>query len=329
MMKRWKKFMIGSICSVILIAGIGYGVLTLCPDATSHITRAAFASGEGYIRADSYEANMKKIETVELNYPSIKALHNFELYYPKDKTQSYPIIIWVHGGAFVGGDLKDTRDFLCMVASEGYVVVNMNYELAPEAVFPSPILQIDEMSAYLSTLAAQYPMDTSQVFLGGDSAGANLAGCYVNAVMNDTYASSLSIHTALSKEQIKGYLSFCGLLDIMAYDETDSWLSNFLFKQSARSYFDTWNWKQSEQAKLANFAAYIQDFPPVYLTDGAQNSFLTQTLRFQQQLDASQIPVTSTLFTQPLPHEYQFQMEKEEAQTNLQQVLVFLAANHH
>lgn len=95
----------------------------------------------------------------------------------------FPLIIYVHGGGFVEGRSKEFPTPFCMrLAKEGFVVANVDYrggfdssgqnyktEIA-EAVYRA---QQDQLAAlhFLLGQGGNYPLDTSLVFLAGESAG--------------------------------------------------------------------------------------------------------------------------------------------------------------
>lgn len=82
------------------------------------------------------------------------------------------MILWVHGGAFVLGSPASYRDFaIRLCRASGCPVLLPDYRLAPEHIFPAAR---DDVLAALDWLEGNgLPM--SQVAIGGDSAGANLA----------------------------------------------------------------------------------------------------------------------------------------------------------
>lgn len=79
-------------------------------------------------------------------------------------------------------------------------------------------------------------------------------------------------------------------------------------------------------AKQADFLPYLtHDFPPVFLTDGKINSFLPQAESMKTRCEKSDIPVTLVHYPdQELPHEYQFQLERNEALTTYDKVIEFM-----
>lgn len=87
-----------------------------------------------------------------------------------------PIILFLHGGGWVWGDL-DTHDTICraLARRSGAAVVAVDYRLAPETRFPG---QLEDGLAALRWLRAEaYPLDLdgTRIALCGDSAGGNIA----------------------------------------------------------------------------------------------------------------------------------------------------------
>lgn len=87
----------------------------------------------------------------------------------------YPVLIYLHGGAFAIGSKRTHRAMAVAYASRGYLVCNIDYRLAPE--FPFPAALEDACNAWLWALehVGSYGGDTSRIGLAGESAGANLA----------------------------------------------------------------------------------------------------------------------------------------------------------
>jgi acetyl esterase/lipase/galactose mutarotase-like enzyme len=82
-----------------------------------------------------------------------------------------PVVVWLHGGGWVLGDL-DTVDPICRRVANalGAVVVSVDYRLAPEHPHPEPL---DDALAALRWAAHRWP--DSPLVVAGDSAGAGLA----------------------------------------------------------------------------------------------------------------------------------------------------------
>jgi len=87
-----------------------------------------------------------------------------------------PCLVFFHGGGWVIGDL-DSHDVVCRtLANEGQlIVISVDYRLAPEHRFPSAVDDAIAATQWVSNNASSLGIDPAQLFVGGDSAGGNLA----------------------------------------------------------------------------------------------------------------------------------------------------------
>lgn len=116
-----------------------------------------------------------------------------DIYSPSGDTLSKrPVIVLAHGGSFIGGTRQNdvTVDSLCVrFAKRGYVTVSIDYRLSDllSMVSTDSTLAIDEVVKAISDGKAAirylvkdaattnaYKIDTNNIFIGGNSAGAVL-----------------------------------------------------------------------------------------------------------------------------------------------------------
>ena len=83
-----------------------------------------------------------------------------------------PVIIWVPGSTIYapGGDVTAVRETM-----RGYVVVNVNYRPAGQAVFPAQLDDIKAAVRWLRANAARLNIDAQHIGIWGSGAGAHLA----------------------------------------------------------------------------------------------------------------------------------------------------------
>jgi acetyl esterase/lipase len=95
--------------------------------------------------------------------------------YPTDWVGA-PIVIFLHGGGFVGGDKRGDAVFYGNVgryfAAHGFLAILPNYRLAPTAVWPSGIEDVSAALDWIGRYAADYGGDSTRMVLIGQSAGA-------------------------------------------------------------------------------------------------------------------------------------------------------------
>lgn len=94
-----------------------------------------------------------------------------------------PIVVFVHGGAFVRGDkCSDTGlydNLLYWFARQGFMGVNVEYRLAPQAPFPGAVEDLAAAMQWLHDNAGDHGGDASRVLLVGHSAGGTHVASYV------------------------------------------------------------------------------------------------------------------------------------------------------
>lgn len=136
---------------------------------------------------DMIEKNDEKRMAAQTPTPGVTALcdipyiddgtwqHTLDVYYPEQAAEPLPVIVDIHGGGWMYGTKQINKNYNLYLASLGYTVFSINYRLVPDATVGD---QIKDCMAALSWIAAHmqdYPCDSRNVYLTGDSAGGYLA----------------------------------------------------------------------------------------------------------------------------------------------------------
>src|SRR5262245_56952148 len=67
-----------------------------------------------------------------------------------DDTSVRPVVVWIHGGALINGSRKSVpKQLMDLCRSEGYVLVSLDYRLAPEVKLPAIIEDIQDAFRWL------------------------------------------------------------------------------------------------------------------------------------------------------------------------------------
>jgi len=92
---------------------------------------------------------------------------------PGDKR---PVLLQIHGGAWMIGDKKEQALPLMahMAAEYGWLCVAINYRLSPQASFPDHIVDVKRALAWIRSHIAEYGGDPGFVCVTGGSAGGHL-----------------------------------------------------------------------------------------------------------------------------------------------------------
>lgn len=94
---------------------------------------------------------------------------------PKTGTGPFPGVLCIHGGGWRAGDKRDFLGAVFSLAQQGYVAATVNYRLAPDDHFPSPIQDVKTAVRYLRSRAKVLNIDPGRIGVLGGSAGGHLA----------------------------------------------------------------------------------------------------------------------------------------------------------
>lgn len=109
----------------------------------------------------------------ELPYiPGGHERNRLDLYLPEKAEGPAPVIVWIHGGAWLGGS-KENCPAVPLVG-RGYAVASINYRLSQHAVFPAQIEDCKAAIRWLRANAARYSLDADHIGVWGASAGGHL-----------------------------------------------------------------------------------------------------------------------------------------------------------
>lgn len=100
-----------------------------------------------------------------------------KIFTPVASAKPLPVWVYFHGGGFAHGAYDARLNFPKAIAARGNcIVVSVKYRLAPEHPYPAAINDCYEATLWVSKNAAGFGGDATRIAVGGESAGATLAG---------------------------------------------------------------------------------------------------------------------------------------------------------
>ncbi|AME23380.1 alpha/beta hydrolase [Burkholderia sp. PAMC 26561] len=110
------------------------------------------------------------------------------VYRPEEASGPLPLVVYFHGGGWVLGDL-DTHDLMVarLALDSNCAVVSVDYRLAPEFAFPTPVNDALDALLWLAEHRSRLGFATNRLGVAGDSAGGHLAAVAARAA-NDRVA---------------------------------------------------------------------------------------------------------------------------------------------
>jgi acetyl esterase/lipase len=150
--------------------------------------------------------------------------HQLDIYLPPVKKLSYPLIVWIHGGAWMlndkHADMGYMTNTLKAFMDNGYAVASIDYRHSTTAPFPAQIQDCNQAIEFLFENGAQYNIDASRIALIGFSAGGHLASLL--ALSNNNNVKAFYPNGKKPKFKINLVLDFYGPSDFLNLKGNDS-----------------------------------------------------------------------------------------------------------
>jgi acetyl esterase/lipase len=145
--------------------------------------RTAFVALFVLVRAVSVSAqpapNLPSGIRAELDVPyaaTDNPRQRLDLYLPTDAAADakLPLIVYIHGGGWQGGDKRAGLVLLPLVQSGEYALASVGYRLTSEAIWPAQIHDCKAAIRWLRSHASKYGIDPARIGVAGSSAGGHL-----------------------------------------------------------------------------------------------------------------------------------------------------------
>ncbi len=240
--------------------------------------------------------------------------HKLDVMYPSNASaqDKLPVIIDIHGGGWMYAD-KDLNDNYCLgLASRGFVVFNISYRLVPDVTVGEQIQDVALALQWISQNMSNYPCDTENILLTGDSAGGQLAVYSAIILQSDELKSVFN--TADVDMDITALL----LTSPVSYMKSGGLFSVYTKPLWGKDYKDkpTYNYMD-----LDEIIDYAENMPPTYLITSSGDTLAhSQTLRAYELLQSKGVrcelaDYDKEAFGKSLPHVFSVLYPYDEAGT--------------
>jgi acetyl esterase len=194
-------------------------------------------------------------------------------------------LVVYHGGGWCLGSLEET-DTRCrtIAAAAGVVVVNVDYRLAPEHTFPTPLEDCYRALVWTVEQADRLGFDASRIGVAGESAGANLAAA-VALLARDRGGPGLRLQLL----EIPG-LDLTLSSPSMARYATGHVLEADDVRWCVRTYLGGHDAADPHASPL--LAADLSGLPPAFIASAECDPLADDGRRYAQRLTDSGVPVT-------------------------------------
>ena len=143
--------------------------------------------------------------------------HLLDIYLPVNAKGSVPLVIFIHGGGWLGNDKYADMSYMPntinAMLDNGFAVASIDYRFATQAVFPAILQDCNKAVSFLYNNADKYNLDKNKIAVMGFSAGGHLAslmGTSQNNKVTDLY-----FPNTYRPFQYKAVIDFYGPTDLV------------------------------------------------------------------------------------------------------------------
>jgi acetyl esterase/lipase len=153
-------------------------------------------------------------------YASTSSSQVLDIWMPDGATGPVPLVIFVHGGAFMGGDKSMDVEIgnVASVLAAGYAAASLNYRLSGEARFPAAAQDVKAAVRFLRANASQYGLDPARFAAWGASAGGYLVAMIGTTGDQETVLDDPSLGNVGVSSAVQAVVDVSGPTDFLQMD---------------------------------------------------------------------------------------------------------------
>jgi acetyl esterase len=227
-----------------------------------------------------------------LNVPASAGSLPVRLYLP-DGSEGRPLLVYLHGGGFVFGDLE-LYDRPCRILANACRcgVASVNYRQAPETKFPGAIEDAWAAFSYFSKNASQFGLDQGRIGVAGDSSGGFLAAVTCLYAMHGPQAAG-------SQDRLKPWIQILMYPEMLQTSTSDfpsrkRFAKGFSLTEEALEFFHASFLKGDEDPsdwRVNPLGAEATGLPPAFLAVASHDPLHDEGVAYARHMEAADVPV--------------------------------------
>jgi acetyl esterase/lipase len=205
--------------------------------------------------------------------------HLLDIYLPQHATANTPLIVWVHGGAWMLNDKYADMGYMQQTIQgflqKGYALASVDYRHSTTAPFPAQVQDLNTALQFLHNHAAQYKLDKRRMALIGFSAGGHLASLL--ALSHNNKVPGFNAGKTNPAFSIRCVLDFYGPSDLIAIDSSpDTTVNNA--RHPVAMLIGAIPVDRPDLARRASPVTYIdKNDPPFFIVQGERDESVPNT----------------------------------------------------
>ena len=214
-----------------------------------------------------------------------------DLYVP-ETGENLPLIIWIHGGAWRGGDKTHYMPIEYLKA--GYAGASLNYRLSQHAIFPAQIEDVKAAVRWLRANAETYRLDPNRFAAWGSSAGGHLVAMLGTAGDVKEFEVGENLEVSSRVQAVVDYFGPTDFLQMDAHSLPNGLVHDVPDSPESQLVGEPIQEHQDRVAR-ANPVTYIsKDAPPFLIVHGNKDPLVPyqQSVLLNDALKKAGVPVT-------------------------------------
>ena len=250
-------------------------------------------------------------------------MHRLDIARPMKHVGKLPVVIQIHGGAWVYGNKDSYYRYHGMeCAKYGYAVLTINYRLGFDHPYPAMLEDIFEVLHWLEANAEAQAFDVDNVYIIGDSAGAHMAA--LTALIHASKELQDQYHVESTSLKIKALGLSCGVYDFdrLLNDPYDIPMRKVLME----TIFDRKDFTEHPLYAVSSVSKLLNDhFPPAYVVSSMADSAYPETKCLVEEMEALGLTKKVRIFDEShaLPHVFNLKSIYPESRIVLDEMFAF------
>jgi len=186
-----------------------------------------------------------------------------------DRGGRAPVLLQVHGGAWVVGDKRgQAHPLMSHLAELGWVCVSINYRLSPRSTWPDHIVDVKRAIAWTKAHIAEYGGDPDWIAITGGSAGGHLCSLAALTPNEPRFQPGF----ADADTGVQAAVPFYGVYD---FTRSDNAMHPLMVPMVAKNVFKLSRTDTAEAFRVASPITHIsEDAPPFFVLHGTNDSLI-------------------------------------------------------
>lgn len=245
---------------------------------------------EGWSVLFGSQTNQVQPRWRDLAYGELGTREKLDIYLPDEGQGPFPVIIHIHGGAWMAG--SKSADASIAGLKRGYAVVAVGYSLSQEAKYPRQIFEIKAAIRWLRANAEKYKLNPDKFAVWGESAGGHLAALAgTSGDVNDL--EDMTMGNSNQSSRVQAVVDLFGPIDltVLATQQKEAGINNPMVSDPntcpEAMLLGAPVVKVQDLAKKASSSTFIsKDDPPFFIQHGKEDNLIPyqQSVDFEEKL---------------------------------------------